>query len=146
MVAIVSTTAPLGTFTVPGTLRQSSPLLADNIDPLTRDFASLTKGLDPVDAQVQVALGCVRDSGPSIQGVGLPPPPRKITEGSEEVMRSQVQTALRTLVRNGDIRLKTIVVNIQAGAQQVDGYVEYQNLRALDGTTRTARLPYSKLR
>ena len=58
-----STLNPLGFFVAPSALGPPSPLLADNVDPVTRDFRDLFEGADPIDDSVQVAMTSSTISG-----------------------------------------------------------------------------------
>lgn len=143
MAAQQTTVNPLGFFiAAPSALGPPDPVLADNIDPETRDFADLFVGADVIDAQVQLALTVIRNSGPSVEEVGIDPTPDKMTESLEAEIASDVRIALSTLVKNGDIRIVRISFDINdQSTQTAQVRVEYRNLRALDRQTRTALLP-----
>lgn len=142
-IPLPSTQNPVGFFTPPSQLGSPSPLLADNIDMATRDFASLFIGDDPTDAAVKVALGTVRGSGPAVVDVGMPPEPRKMDEAHTSVIQSNAKLALKLLIQNGDIELLGVSFDTVDEANQfTQARVEYRNLRALDSTTRTVPLGY----
>lgn len=136
-------------FSPPSQNGKPSPLLADNIDPKTRDFKSLFVGADPVDAAVQVAVTTTRGSGPSVQNVGLRLTNTKLTGDFQSVTESDMRLALNDLVQRGDIAISEIgfgvdsngkptgQVNESDSSAQID--VSYINLRAFDDQVR--RIP-----
>lgn len=143
MAAQQTTVNPIGFFIrAPAALGPPSPVLADNIDPETRDHADLFVGADVIDAQVLVALTTIRGSGPSVEEVGIEPSPTKMTASLENEITSDVRNALAALVKNGDIRIVAITFDfVDETNQAAQARVEYRNLRALDTGTRTAQTP-----
>lgn len=138
-----TTTGALGFFIkAPGELGPPSPLTADNIDPTTRDFASLTEGADVIDAQVQLAMTTVRNSGPSVENDGIRITSTKMDAGLQRRMESDVRLALRRLVRQRDIRITSVVFDeVDEANQFAQIRVRYQNLRAISQRSRTAHVP-----
>lgn len=121
-------------------LGDPSPLLADNWDPARRDFASLEVGMDPIDAQVVLALGTVRGSGACVLEDGIDELPRKITDAVEVELTSRARRALGRLIRQNDIRLKGVRLSLLSeGEQQAEIIVEYVNLRT--GRPSEAEIP-----
>ena len=144
-------TAPLGFFVAsPGALAPPSPFLADNIDPRTHDFVSLTTGIDPIDAQVLGALTVLRDSGASVIDSGLRITDTKILADIELTLSSSVSEALSTLTSSRDIQL--VAVDFEDGGgvdeenQTVNYAVKWVNLRALDRAVRQASIPLTSVR
>ena len=138
-----STLNPLGFFVAPSALGPPSPLLADNVDPKTKDFASLFVGADPVDDAVQVALMTNRGSGGSVLQTGIKLGRRKMTADLRVVLEGDVRQALKVLTDNKDIDFKRISFGQDDGTGQPTGDVdeanqtaqiniEYRNLRAFD--------------
>lgn len=126
----------------PSALAPPPPLLADNIDPETRDFADLFTGADPIDAAVQLALTTVRGSGASVEGDGIKLSPDKMTASLENQLESDARLALRRLTRAGDIRIVAVTFDINDESNQtVQLRVAYKNLRAVDSVTRTSAVP-----
>ncbi len=124
-------------FAPPSRQGPPSPLLADNIDPKTRDFADLFVGMDPIDSQVIVALQTTRGSGPCVLDTGIKLSRRKITEDFESATLSDARQALGRLIRNRDIQVVGLETDqANEGAQQAQLNVAYRNLRALDPRTR----------
>jgi len=118
----VSVTLPVETF---------SPITADYIDPATGDYVSMTSGLDPIDAQVVIALNTVRGSGAAVKDEGNNlESVRKIGETVQREIESEVRVALKRLIENGDIKLGTFTFDIQPSNHYVNATVNYQNLRA----------------
>jgi hypothetical protein len=131
-VSLPSTVTPLGR--APGTaepVKFYSPIVADYIDPTTQDYLSLTKGMDPIDAQVLVAMKTVKGSGAAVleEGNNLKSI-RKIEPGTARRVQNDIRAAISKLVTNGDIRIVEIDTETRAGQQQVDARVDYENLRA----------------
>jgi hypothetical protein len=128
--------SPLGFFIAsPAALGPPSPLLADNLDPETRDYRSLFVGMDVIDAQVQVALTILRGSGASVVEDGLPTPPRKIEQTIQRDAEGLIRRAFARLVANGDVRLDAVPVVVEQDTVNVTA--NYFNLRALDASPRS---------
>lgn len=150
--ASASTVSPIGFYVAtPSALGPPSPLLADNINPKTKDFASLFEGMDPVDARVQVAVTTRRGSGPAVLAVGLRSPARKILPSTPQQLASNMREALRPIVQDRDIYIKNITFGSNAVNAESDNAldpstqsgqlnIEYVNLRAMDHKTRTLQL------
>jgi len=141
MSTIASTVSPVGFgITAPSALAPPSPLLADNIDPTTNDYVSLTVGVDPIDAAVVNAVKIVRGSGAAVVSDGA----RfykitKITNSIEKEIESIVLEALLRLIRNRDIEYKGVdFLQMDPSTQTVEIAVKWVNLRALDGRIRTS--------
>jgi hypothetical protein len=132
LVALPSTVTPLGgavTATLP--IETYSPICADLIDPATGDFASMTSGLDPVDAQVVIALNTVRGSGACVVEDGNDLASiRKIRDTVRREIESEVRVAFKRLLDAGDIRLESFAFEVRKGDQYVGVTIEYTNLRA----------------
>ena len=143
MAAQQTTVNPIGFFIrAPAALGPPNPVLADNIDPETRDFADLFVGADPIDAQVQHALTVIRDSGPPVEDFCIDPTPTKMSGSLEDEIESDVRAALATLVQNGDIQIVAITFDlVDETNQSAQVRTTYRNLRALDTQTREAKLP-----
>jgi hypothetical protein len=132
----------------PGALPNPSPLLADNIDPETNDFASLFKGTNVIDAQVIVAVTFRRGTGTAVLEDGILLTSRKITISTKREIEADVRIALRRLIKNGDIRLESVDFGdddegIDPGNQTTNFLVSYVNLRALDRKVRTVEIPFT---
>lgn len=145
-------TAPLGFFVAsPGALGPPSPLLADNIDPFTHDYASLTTGVDPIDGQVVLALTVLRDSGAAVIDVGLRITETKILPDIVLTISSAVREALSTLVSAQDIQLTDVdfgedAEGVDPDNQVVNFVVKWINLRALDRNVRQTSIPLTSVR
>lgn len=137
----ISTLSPLGfAVTAPSALASPSPFLADNIDPNTRDFRSMTTGSDPTDDAVQFAIGVVRGTGAAVVNDGMAPVPSKLDDSTAGVIDSDARAALAHLQQLGDVRVKKVGVDVPPGIQSAVLYVEYVNLRAPGQEVRTARI------
>ena len=113
---------------------QAAPpvILADYIDTETRDFASMLSTLDPIDAQVVIAITTKRGSGAAVMDVGTKLHEiRKIKESVRTDIIAEIKTALSKLITNKDITLKPIeFTEILPGKQQISFMVSWVNLRA----------------
>jgi len=118
----VAVTLPVGTF---------SPITADFIDPATGNYSSMVSGIDPIDAQVVIAMNTVRGSGACVteDGCNLENI-RKIRETVQREIESEIRVALKRLIDNGDIRLRSFTFDVQKENQYVGVVVEYKNVRA----------------
>jgi len=108
-----------------------SPITADYIDPATGDYVSMTSGLNPIDAQVILALTTVRGSGAAVLDLGQ----RlgdidKIRKTVEREIQSEVRQAFKQLLQQRDIRLKSFTFDVQRENDYVGVVIEYVNLRA----------------
>lgn len=144
--------SPLGFFVAsPGALGPPSPLLADNISPFTHDYVSLTTGVDPVDAQVLIALTILRDSGAAVVDTGLRIVETKILPDIVLTITSAVREALSTLIDNRDIQLVAVdfgnsAEGVDPDNQVVNFAVKWINLRALDKAVRETNIPLTSVR
>ena len=124
----------------PSSVGPPPAILADNIDPETRDFASLAIGADVIDAQVQLAITTQRASGAAVIEDGIALSPRKMTASFQNEMEADARTALKRMTRNGDIRLVNVVFDSSDEANQTAQMrIRYENLRAADGKIRTSK-------
>jgi len=138
-----STLYPVGYgVAAPSALNKPSVLLCDNIDPQTHDYVSLFTTIDPIDAQVIIAMKIVRNSGPAVVNDGNRMRDiRKITTGIESEIESRVKIALSRLISNGDIKYKGIIFEtIDRGNQTVQAKVQYVNLRSFSASLRTVNI------
>ncbi len=145
-----STLTPLGFFVAPSALGPPSPLLADNVDPVTRDFRDLFEGADPIDDSVQVAVMTTLGSGGSVLQTGIRLNRRKLTTDIQNSLTGDMRAALKTLVTNRDIDIKRITFGVDANGQPTGTVdestqsaqlnVEYRNLRAFDLKVRSLQL------
>lgn len=138
-----STLNPLGFFVAPSALGPPSPLLADNIDPVTRDFRDLFEGADPIDDSVQVAVMTTLGSGGSVLQTGIRLNRRKMLPDLQDTLEGDVRQALKLLVTNRDINFKRITFGepdangepsgeVDEANQTAQINIEYRNLRAFD--------------
>lgn len=141
--AIPSTTSPIGFFVAaPGELGPPSPMLADNIDPNTKDYASLFVGMNSIESQVIMAMTTIKGSGASVQSIGTDPPPRKMGTGYTNTMIADARAALSRLVTNRDIRLIKVDFDIDDPTNQsAQLRVVWRNLRSIDAVDRTTVVP-----
>jgi hypothetical protein len=126
--------------------RKAAPLiLADMIDPVTGDFASLTRGRPLADAYAIEALRVQRESGAAVRDVGnrfheL----RHVESNAPETIASMVREAFADGERAGVLELVTVDVERDADdAGQVNVSVEYRDLLA-DRNAATRRLIFTR--
>lgn len=118
----------------PSVLGRPSPLLCDNIDPTTHDFASLFNSVDPIDAQVVIAMKIARGSGASVveDGSRL----REVTkmdDAAQSEIRSLVREALSRLINQRDIQYKGVEFSVwDPSSQTGTAVVKWVNLRSRD--------------
>ena len=104
-------------------------ILADAIDPATRDFLSLERGLDPVDAAMVFTFGVRRGSGAAVQGVGHRlPTARHADPEAVTLLQSLAREAAKHLTDAGVVRLGAVGVTIENDAATVS--VNFENLPA----------------
>ena len=129
-------------FSAIGELSEPSVLLADNIDPETRDFASLFTAIDPIDQQVVTALSVERATGPCVSNDGQKLGNiRKMTASYKTQVENEVARALSRLIRNGDISLVEMRWDLDdESSQGAQLSVVYKNLRVADRSARTFTL------
>jgi hypothetical protein len=128
--------------TSPNRLGKYSPLLCDNIDPITHDFKSLFISLDPIDAQVLIALkidrasgACVTEDGNKLRSV------KKMSDSAQSEIRSIVLDALSRLIARRDIQYKGVTFDAWNTASQTGtAVVKWVNLRALDNVIRSQEI------
>ena len=122
----------------PSQLARPSPLLADNIDPNSHDYVSLTETVHPIDAQVILALKLDRGSGAAVENDGIRLRDiRKMTDDAQTQIKSRVREALGRLISAGDVRLVGVSFENWDESSQAGGpFVRFVNLRARDDRIR----------
>jgi len=108
-----------------------NPITADFIDPATGDYASMVKGLNPIDAQVILAMSTIRGSGAAVMEDGCNLASiDKIRSTVRREVESEVRFALRRLIQNKDVALVGFEVDPNPTETQVSVQIDYKNLRA----------------
>lgn len=108
-----------------------NPITADYIDPATGEYASMVQGLNPIDAQVILAMTTIRGSGAAVKDQGQRLSDiDKIRKTVEREIQSEVRLALKQLIQQHDIRLGTFAFDKQPSNDYVGVVIEYTNLRA----------------
>ncbi len=133
-------TTPLGTTDlVPYRPLPPPPVIrADKLVYRDQAFASMTKDTDPVDAAVIEALWRVRGSGAAVQDTGARfLDIEKLDDRAKTVIANEARTALRRIIRRGDITLTKVVVD--TGPDWAEVAVHYINNRAPFNRERVAR-------
>lgn len=117
-------------------------ILADSIDPKTGEFTSISKGMDPIDQQVVLAMRITRRSGAAVMNDGQEfREIRKVTEETPILMKSVAERALRRLIEQGDIELGELETNGDGGDDFAEVVINYTNKRARGRQDRRAVLP-----
>lgn len=130
--------SPASAFTLIGHAVQTDPvpILADSIDPKTREYLSIEDSASIADGMVVTLLGTERDSGAAVQGFGhrfreL----RNVTGETGLLAESMAREALAPAVSAGVVELRSVTAaaNEQDGTQ-VDADVDYLDLLAPPGS------------
>lgn len=103
--------SPLGFFAPVEFVGPSKPpaILADYIDPKTGDFASVLRGMHPVDSQVVTRVRTRRGSGASVRDVGnLFHTFELVDEHAPQQAKFEAQRMLDDLVVRGDITIDDV--------------------------------------
>jgi hypothetical protein len=135
--------APAGFFVPQKFTDPSAPpaILADAIDPETGEYLSISRGCDPIDQQVLIAMTAERGSGSALENDGQKfGGIRKITETTEALIDGEARRALARLVDARDIRVRRVYANAQPDNDWGEVSVDYENLRAPDVRRRLARV------
>lgn len=86
--------------------------LADAIDPVTGDYLSILRGMDPVDAAAVEAVRVRRGSGSAVQDDGHKLHEiEKIDERLTFLATSEVKFAWRRLIQEKRIRVRSITID-----------------------------------
>jgi hypothetical protein len=106
-------------------------ILADAVDPETREYLSIVRGIDPIDEQVLIALTLKRGSGAAVTDEGQDfASIRKMDESTATLIDTETRRALSRLVTQADIRIRKITPLADANDDWAEVVVEYENLRA----------------
>jgi hypothetical protein len=142
-----ASTSPASAFEIADIIEQKAPpvILADMIDPVTGDFASLTRGRPLADAfaiealRVQRGTGAaVRDSGNRFREV------RNVESNAVEVIESMAREAFTDAERAGVAELSDVSVEVdELDTAQVNTVIEYRDLLA-PRDDQTRRLIFSR--
>jgi hypothetical protein len=138
-VSLPSTVSPLGVGVSPtDPFAINSPITADYIDPVTNEYLSMTQGMDPIDAQVIIAIKTIKGSGDAVANDGTRLRDLdKIRPNIEFQIEGEVRNALERLVRNRDIRIDKFVFDVDKPNDTVSFQLDYINLRAKAGTRKS---------
>lgn len=139
------------TFLPPSKVGPPSPLLADNIDPQTRDYADIFTGMDITDAAVVVAVTTTRGSGAAVRNDGLRVSIKKMTSDAPRILESNLRQSLVRLTRARDITILGVSIgepdaygkpsgSFNESTQSGQINLRYRNLRAFDARVKTVPL------
>ena len=105
-------------------------LAAEDFDQLTKDLRSLTVGVDPIDAQVQVAMTTLRRSGAAVISTGQRfQDVRKLDTNASLLLEQEARTCLARLVAANDISIERVDVVADPGGQWAEVTIDYVNKR-----------------
>jgi len=126
------------TFAVPGA---PPGILAAAIDPVTHEYQSISRGMDPIDSQVIVALTRVKGSGAAVTNDGQTFRDVKYTdETAQALIDSLTRTALKRLTDRGDIAIVKIATSADPATDYGWTFVQYRNLRTKGPQARTLKI------
>lgn len=116
-------------------------ILADAIDPLTHEYLSIRQGMDPIDAQVLIALKVVRKSGASVQDDGQDfATIENVDDQTPALIEAKTRLALRRLLENRDIEIVQLGPATDPADQSAYVVLEYRNLRRERAKVRTLKI------
>lgn len=111
---------------------EAPAILADKIDPVTGDFASLTEGLGVADGMVIQGMRVQRGSGAAVRAYGQRFREVRFNDGkATETMKSYAREALKPAVDSGTLRFVSLKSEIDdEDPTQIQTTIEYQDLLA----------------
>jgi hypothetical protein len=113
-------------------------ILADAIDPTTGEYLSISKGMDPIDAQMILALSVKRGSGASVTEDGQTFfEIKKIDESTPALIEARTRSSAKRLTDRGDVAFATLTPFADSASQSGSVAVQYRNLRARGPQART---------
>ena len=116
-------------------------ILADPIDPLTHEYRSIRMGMDPIDAQVLVALKVVRGSGASVQDDGQDfGEIENVDDQTSSLIEAKTRLCLRRLVDNLDIEIVALTPGTEPENAAGSVVLQYKNLRRQRAKVRTLEI------
>lgn len=106
------------------------PILADDIDPKTGEYRSITRSANLSDATVSYLLSIQRGSGAAVRSFGHRLREiRQVEEQSVELVASYLRQALEPATKSGMIRLDKVTATVNVDdPTQVDPVVQYVDL------------------
>lgn len=113
-------------------------ILAPAIDPQTHEYLSISRGMDPIDSQVLVALTRKRGSGAAVPEDGHTfDEIRKIDDATATLVESKTRASLARLTGNRDISIARLTPVADPDSETGGVDLTFQNLRARDPKART---------
>jgi hypothetical protein len=102
-------------------------ILADAVDPGTREYLSIERGFDPTDAAVLAALSTERGSGSAVMNCGQKyRQASHITPQLQSFFQQETEFALQHLIDSRQIRLDEVLLETEGTAAEL--HVHYFNL------------------
>lgn len=119
--------------------------LADAIDPETRDYRSIARGVDPVEAQALEALMVQRRTGSAVMDDGISLADLKIVDDSfDATVKAEIAYAWRRLIADQKLEIVSVTRRDDETQQLID--IRIKNLTAQAGDQgRTLTLPLLQL-
>lgn len=114
-------------------------ILADAIDPKTGEYLSISRGMDPVDQQVLIAMCQRRNSGVALANDGNEfAKIRKVDESAARLIDGETRRCLAKLVARRDISVVGIYPNADPSNDWAEVALDFQNLRSRGERRRVA--------
>jgi hypothetical protein len=130
--------SPASAFTLIGHAVETLPvpILADAIDPATRDYLSVEDSATIADGLVVTLLGTERDSGAAVQGFGQRfRELRHVTGETGLLAESMAREALAPATSAGIVELRSVTAAAnELDGTQVDADIDYLDLLAPPGS------------
>jgi len=135
--------APAGLFVPQLFADPSGPaaILADAIDPRTGEYMSIAKGMDPVDQQVLIAMGQVKNSGVALAHDGNEYSKiRKLDESAARLIDAETRRCFERLVAQRDIAIEKVYASADPDSDAAGVGLNFRNLRTSTKRRRVARV------
>lgn len=132
--------SPAGLFVAQTFVDPTKPpgILADAIDPTTGEYLSISKGMDPIDAQMILALSVKRASGASVSEDGQTFfEIKKIDESTPSLIEARTRNSTKRLTERGDVAFAALAPFADSASQSGSVAIQYRNLRARGPQART---------
>jgi hypothetical protein len=115
---------------------------AESINFKTKDVDTLLGGMDPIDQQVQEALGRLRGSGAAVTQDGQRfLDVKKLDDSAPTLLEGEARTALARLVANGDITIESVRVEQDSSGQWGEVFIDLFNNRIPNSKKQTVKAP-----
>lgn len=136
--------SPAGLFVAQTFADPSLPpgILCPARDPKTKEYLSISRGMDPIDDQVITAMTVRRASGVAVLDDGNEfSTIESVTEAAPQLIDSVARRALARLVTNGDIAIRTCEGVADPDDDFGELHLRFANLRAKAARERVLNTP-----